>query len=201
MELGLGLVGGIALTIAVTRGWKWAKRHADRPRVVKLGRVLVWFIAAVLVVVVLALLWLTCLAVASVTAQADWVVKLASLGPLATACAAAVALLVGWATIVQKRHSDRRDQWWKRAQWALDHASTAGVGTQGALRRKVGQNAIAYLGRESGFSALDDLEFLQAAYPATLVHDVETRLEASGIKDGDLNVEVADGPTEGGQGS
>ena len=86
MELGLGLVGGIALTIAVTRGWKWAKRHADRPRVVKLGRFLVWFIAAVLAVVVLALLWLTCLAVASVTAQADWVAKIASLGPLATAC-------------------------------------------------------------------------------------------------------------------
>ena len=164
----------------------------------KLGRILVWFVAALLTIVVLALLWLTYLAVGWVAVQPDWVAKVAALGPLATACAAAVALLVGWGTIVQKRHSDRRDQWWKRVQWALDHAVTAEEGKQGALRRKVGQNAIAHLGRESVLSTLDDLEFLQAAYPATLLDDVGTRVEASWMKEDDLNVELADEPTEGG---
>jgi hypothetical protein len=31
-----------------------------------------------------------------------------------------VALAVGFVTVRQRREADRRDQWWKRAQWALD---------------------------------------------------------------------------------
>ncbi|MGY1631878.1 hypothetical protein ACI784_09260 [Geodermatophilus sp. SYSU D01186] len=46
---------------------------------------------------------------------ADW-------GALATAFGAAVALLVGVVTVLQKTQADRRAEWWNRAQWAVDHA-------------------------------------------------------------------------------
>src|SRR3954447_19759911 len=39
---------------------------------------------------------------------------------VAAAITAAVALLVGVGTVWQKWRSDRRDAWWKRAQWAID---------------------------------------------------------------------------------
>lgn len=50
----------------------------------------------------------------------DLLATLALLGPIATALAALVALSVGIATVRQRRDADRRDQWWKRTQWALD---------------------------------------------------------------------------------
>lgn len=39
---------------------------------------------------------------------------------VAAVITAAVALLVGVGTVWQKWRSDRRDAWWKRAQWAID---------------------------------------------------------------------------------
>ena len=36
---------------------------------------------------------------------------------------AAVALVVGIATVRQKSKADRREQWWRRAQWAIDNAT------------------------------------------------------------------------------
>lgn len=187
---------GVAATLLIAGGWRRLRRHVDvgagSPWVPTLKRVLVWFVAAILTVVTAGFAWLAWLALDWIRQQQDWVKQVAGFGPLATACAAAVALLVGWATIAQKRRSDRRDQWWKRAQWALDLATTADGQKEAPLRRKVGQSAIAYLGRESELSTLDDLQFLQAAYPAALVQDVQERLEQSGIEDADLDVEVVE---------
>lgn len=45
---------------------------------------------------------------------------LAQLGPIATGLAATVALVVGVATVRQRDRADQREQWWRRAQWALD---------------------------------------------------------------------------------
>lgn len=45
---------------------------------------------------------------------------IAKLGPIATGLAAVVALIVGLVAVVQKSRADRRDQWWKRAQWAIE---------------------------------------------------------------------------------
>ncbi|HEY5882321.1 MAG TPA: hypothetical protein VIU11_25650 [Nakamurella sp.] len=52
---------------------------------------------------------------------------LSKLSPLATGLLAVFALIVGISTIRQKQgadaesaEADRRDQWWKRAQWAID---------------------------------------------------------------------------------
>jgi hypothetical protein len=49
----------------------------------------------------------------------------AELAGFGTFAAASVALLVGAATVSQKSAADKRDQWWKRTQWALDMSSDA----------------------------------------------------------------------------
>jgi hypothetical protein len=53
-------------------------------------------------------------------ADTGWLDVLARLGPVATAAAAVVALAVGLATVRQRGRADARDQWWKRAHWALE---------------------------------------------------------------------------------
>ncbi len=193
VEAGLVAAGaaGMLLIIWVGRRVRWRTVPSG------VGKILAGFVAGVLGVMVAGFGVLVWVAVSWIVAQPDWVSRVAGLGPLATASAAAVALLVGWATVIQKRRTDLRDQWWKRAQWALDHAAAGGEKGDGAVRRKIGQNAIAYLGRESALSTVDDLQFLQAAYPAALVHDVEERLEREldapdRIKDVELDVEIDD---------
>ncbi|GIG36571.1 hypothetical protein [Cellulomonas pakistanensis] len=49
----------------------------------------------------------------------DWLGALSLLGPVATGAAAVVALVVGIATVRQRDRADRREQWWRRAEWAL----------------------------------------------------------------------------------
>lgn len=165
-----------------------------RRRWLPLLAVLVWSVAAILVVAVLALLWLTLAAVAWAVNQPDWVTKVGALGPLATALAAAVAFAIGLATVAQKWRADRRDQWWKRAQWSLEAAIA--TGDDNADRRRVGQSAITYLGRSSGLRARDDILFLRAAVPSDTVLEVTQRLEAVRSQEGmpyaDVDVELVD---------
>ena len=44
--------------------------------------------------------------------------QIADLAPFATLVVASVALFVGLRTVRQRDLADRRDQWWKRYQWA-----------------------------------------------------------------------------------
>lgn len=77
-------------------------------------------------VLVLAMLigacWIVFDTVERVVADTNWLTTVATLTPEATGLAAIVALTIGWFTILQKTQTDRRDQWWKRAQWALELA-------------------------------------------------------------------------------
>ncbi len=52
-----------------------------------------------------------------------WVTVLGSAAPYV---AAAAILVVGWISMRQKQRNDRRDQWWKRVQWAADLILSAG---------------------------------------------------------------------------
>jgi hypothetical protein len=192
-----GVLTGALVVVLAAIAWRfvWVGRlraWLESPRAPRVRQVGAWFVAALLLVIAVGVGMLTWTAVDWVRNQPDWVVKAAALGPLATGFAAVVALLVGWATIVQKRRTDERDQWWKRAQWALDLASSEGEDGTAALKHKVGQSAVAYLGREGGLSTLDDLRFLQAAYPTTLVQNVERRVEGEGIEDEPFDVELSD---------
>jgi hypothetical protein len=60
---------------------------------------------------------MTALAVSSSQRAVDW-------GALATALGAAIAFMVGIITVRQKSKADRRAEWWRRAQWAIDHATS-----------------------------------------------------------------------------
>ena len=80
----------------------------------------------------------------------------ASLGPIATAVAALVALTVGTITIRQRAWADRREHWWKRAKWALELAMSTDTS-----RQQVGLNALEYLGR-SELTKTDEADLLTA---------------------------------------
>lgn len=60
--------------------------------------------------------------------------------PWATVIVAAVALIVGAATITQKWRTDRIDAWWKRAQWAIDKSLRADP-----VERQIGNDAMGVL--------------------------------------------------------
>ncbi|VXC34118.1 hypothetical protein [Arthrobacter sp. 8AJ] len=50
--------------------------------------------------------------------------RLADASPIAVLIAAVVALLIGLATVKQKREADARSEWWKRTQWALEASAS-----------------------------------------------------------------------------
>jgi hypothetical protein len=55
----------------------------------------------------------------AVAADPDWLRYAAAFAPL---LAAVIAGWIAWRTLAQRRGADRRDQWWKRTQWAIDLA-------------------------------------------------------------------------------
>jgi hypothetical protein len=81
---------------------------------------------------------------------------LLKLGPVATALAAIVALIVGWITVRQKTNADRRDQWWKRTEFALGWAF--GEDSDPA-RKRVGMSVLVYQG-QSILAKRDERQFL-----------------------------------------
>lgn len=82
--------------------------------------------------------------------------QVALLGPVATGVVALVALVVGVVTIVQRAQADRRDQWWKRAQWALDLSLE-----DDAPRAAVGLAVLVYLA-DSGLAGREEARLLRA---------------------------------------
>lgn len=52
----------------------------------------------------------------AVVADPDWLRYAAAFAPL---LAAVIAGSIAWRTLAQRREADRRDQWWKRTQWAI----------------------------------------------------------------------------------
>ena len=48
-----------------------------------------------------------------------WLQAVAALAPVAALVAATITLLVGYHTIKQRALADRRDQYWKRLEWAV----------------------------------------------------------------------------------
>lgn len=103
---------------------------------------------------------------------------LAQLGPLATGVAALVALVVGIVTIAQKNRADRRDQWWKRTQWALDAALD-----DDENRAAVGLAALTYLG-ERRLAKKDESALLEVAW-RPILQPREDRLRRTGEGAGD----------------
>lgn len=84
----------------------------------------------------------------------EWLQITAASAPLVTLLATMVAAAIALVTLVQRHRADKRDQWWKRAQWAMDLA------IEGDLPSKeVGVRALKQLG-ESKLLAREEEEFL-----------------------------------------
>ena len=75
-------------------------------------------------------------------AVGDWSADLSA--PQATLITGAAVLAIGGGTVWQKFRNDKRDQWWKRAQWAIDMALD-----QDNLRQATGFAAITHLANRS----------------------------------------------------
>ncbi|MGO4382850.1 hypothetical protein [Specibacter sp. RAF43] len=61
----------------------------------------------------------------TVSDTVHWWNVLSALGPLAVLLAAGIAGAVAWVTYRAQQLSARREEWWVRAQWALDHSLAA----------------------------------------------------------------------------
>lgn len=68
-------------------------------------------------------------------------------------------------TLRQKARNDRKDAWWKRAQWAMDRTLRADAG-----ERQLGYEALAVLGRYRG-ATREDKQVLLAAVRRALDHE------------------------------
>lgn len=104
---------------------------------------------------------------------------LSKLGPIATAVAAVVALIVGIFTVTQRGKADRRDQWWKRAQWAFELTLD-----EDPQRQAVGLRAMQYLAG-SKLTGKDEAQLLEAAWVEPLAEfapDGDTDLEGTGTE-------------------
>lgn len=120
------------------------------------------FIAILLLVATAVGAWFLIEASKRVLATPSWTQNIKDLGPAATMLAAIVALAVGWGTISQKYRNDARDQWWKRAQWALDWATaTPSEGDRAQLDERVDVALAVLRGlAESPLASADDAEMI-----------------------------------------
>lgn len=88
------------------------------------------------------------------TVVPEWLQIVSAAAPLATLFAAVVAGGIAVAALVQRHRADKRDQWWKRAQWAMDLAISGDLPA-----KSVGIQALTKLG-DSKLLAREEEEFL-----------------------------------------
>jgi hypothetical protein len=121
-----------------------------------------------------------------------WLGALSLLGPVATGAAAMMALAVGVATIRQRDRADQREQWWKRAQWALEltHADDAALTTRGYA-------ALEHLAR-SDLATADEQRLLEALLEVGLRPDDARAEDGDGALGGRDEEEVSGGPDRAG---
>lgn len=97
--------------------------------------------------------------------SSGWLDVLANLGPIATGAAALVALIVGIGTVRQRRDTDRREQWWKRTQWALELTLS-----DDPAKVARGYSVLTYLAG-SDLAGADEQDLLVAAWEPALEND------------------------------
>lgn len=84
------------------------------------------------------------------------------------ALAVAGIALVGTAvTVAQKRYADRRDAWWARTQWALDHILTASSDDDDDLEQAIGLVVLTAL-QDSGLATGEERDMLEHVADALL---------------------------------
>lgn len=84
----------------------------------------------------------------------EWVQLGSAAAPLAILVGALIAGVIAWRSLIQRTKADRQDQWWKRAQWAMDTAID-----QDPRRQLVGLAALDQLA-ESELIGAEEIDFL-----------------------------------------
>jgi len=92
----------------------------------------------------------------------------ALIGPWVTATAAIGALIVGILTINQRFAADRREHWWKRAQWAFNLAMSG----DSPEEKEVGLRVLRYLNR-SRLTHRDEARLISAVSAVVLRDEKE----------------------------
>jgi hypothetical protein len=125
----------------------------------------------------------------AVSAVGDWSADLSA--PQATLITGAAVLVIGGGTVWQKFRNDKRDQWWKRAQWAIDLALD-----QDNLRQATGFAAITHLASRSE-ATRGDRQLLWEVVIAQQA--LEAEVDAADADAGGIDMQamdVQDGATE-----
>lgn len=99
--------------------------------------------------------------------------------PLATGLVAAAALIVGVLTVRQKSIADRRSEWWKRVEWAVEQTLS-----DSEQRRIVGVEVLTQL-VESDQPTEDEVRLIRALGALTLAQALSTGDDESTTEDRD----------------
>lgn len=114
--------------------------------------------------------------ISAVLVVPEWLQIAAAAAPLVTLLAAIIAAVIAMVTLIRRHRADKRDQWWKRAQWAMDLAIGGDLPT-----KEIGVLALEQLGR-SKLIAGEEAQFLYEVGAAvqdlvldTAAQEAETR--------------------------
>jgi hypothetical protein len=109
---------------------------------------------------------------ADVAAVPQWWEIVAALAPVGTLAAALVAAVVGLGTIRQRSYSDRRAEFWRRTEWALE-ASTS----QDPQLAAMGTMVLASLAKSDLIASDEELQLLDAVWIDPIAEAEEAGLD------------------------
>ncbi|MGT2460935.1 hypothetical protein [Sinomonas atrocyanea] len=109
---------------------------------------------------------------ADLAAAPQWWELVAALAPVGTLAAALVAAIVGLGTIRQRSYSDRRAEFWRRTEWALE-ASTS----QDPQLAAMGTMVLASLAKSDLIASDEELQLLDAVWIDPIAEAEEAGLD------------------------
>jgi hypothetical protein len=134
---------------------------------------------------------------ADASAAPAWWQVVAALAPVGTLAAALVAAFVGLGTIRQRSYSDRRAEFWRRTEWALE--ASASPDPQLAA---MGTMVLASLAKSDLIASDEELQLLDAVWIDPIAEAEEAGLDEELAEDGEPAEDGRGrgGGTEGGTG-
>ena len=125
---------------------------------------------------------------AAEAATPQWWEIVAALAPVGTLAAALVAAVVGLGTIRQRSYSDRRAEFWRRTEWALE-ASVS----QDPQLAAMGTMVLASLAKSDLIASDEELQLLDAVWIDPIAEAEEAGLDEE-LGDGDEHDAGSDRP-------
>ena len=125
----------------------------------------------------------------------QWWDILAAFAPVGTFAAAVVAAFVGLNTIRQRSYSDRRAEFWRRTEWALE----ASVSPDPQLQA-MGTMVLASLAKSDLIASEEELRLLDAVWIDPIAEAAEAGLDEELGGDGGGDGGPGDSPEGGGPG-